>query len=713
MTGTAIADISHIPVSKGLSTTLARASEGARASGALEVSLEHVLAALCDDADAADVLVACAIDTGRLKGDVIRFIIQQTGGAGQPTMGPVTVSPALVRILEAAAAAARGGRRRDINGAIVLAAIVGDARSIAAQILQDHGLTFDEAIKALQAAQQPPPRAPAPEFPPPAEDVLARARERVQSRAAPSLRDMMARPQLAERPAPAPAVQDIVPSQAAAPPLPLAPADAGEAGGSEAGPSEPVPPEQPVTAELPPAPELQVPGPEPLEPGPVSEVQAESVLPGTVAEAAKPALDPAPAPQPSPPEVPPAAEVAHQPPAARELANPAPQPPAAVGPQPPPSAPSGQPVTPFPPAGAGSEPRWGPAGDLQQHPAAAAPPPPPVQHPGGPGFGGPGRASAQVAAPAAAHPPVPVPAAPFPAPIAQPAAGMPPLPPAPPSVFGPPATGPAQSLPGFLPPPPAAEPPPPFSPFPPSNQPQASFPRSGPPPIPTSPPSPAPGAAQANPYGVPPSVSAARMSPPPAPVARSAAVPPPRRDAAAQAELGQLAENIPRTMRAGVTERVEIRLARAHVHDLTGGMDGGGLAWRHDVTVTKAMSVRLRAPEGGFFIETASPETQWIDNQLIDAAEDYASWRFLITPQQRGWSELQIIVSARTVGSDGLAAETAFPDQTVDVKVRTNYGRAALKGLGWAVAAVAGGAVAKFGEGAFDAGSTLVAKLLG
>ncbi len=236
-----------------------------------------------------------------------------------------------------------------------------------------------------------------------------------------------------------------------------------------------------------------------------------------------------------------------------------------------------------------------------------------------------------------------------------------------------------------------------------------------PPPIPPAlPGAPSP---KSNPYGVPASVGAPQMAPPvpapAAPVARSAATPPPRRDAAAQAELGQLAENIPRTMRAGVTERVEIRLARAHVHDLTGGMEGGGLAWRHDVTVTKAMSVRLRAPEGGFFIETASPETQWIDNQFLDAGDDYASWRFLITPQQRGWSELQIVVSARTVGSDGLAAETAFPDQHIDVKVRTNYGRAALKGLGWAAAAIAGGAIAKFGEGAFDAGSTLVAKLLG
>ncbi len=272
MTGTAIADLSHIPVSPGLSATLARSSEGARASGAPEVSLEHVLAALCDDADAADVLTACAIDPARLKGDVIRFLVQQTGGAAQPVIGPVTVSPALVRILEAAAAAARGGRRRDINGAIILAAIVGDGRSFAAQMLQEHGLTFDEAIKALQSAQTQPPRAPAPELPPPAEDVLARARERVQSRAAPSLREMMARPQLAERPPPPQGFQDIVPSPAAAQNWPQAPVET--APDLATASPEPLPAEQPAgpDAAIAPEPEPVTALPPEAEPPPEAEL---------------------------------------------------------------------------------------------------------------------------------------------------------------------------------------------------------------------------------------------------------------------------------------------------------------------------------------------------------------------------------------------------------------------------------------------------------
>ena len=144
-------------------------------------------------------------------------------------------------------------------------------------------------------------------------------------------------------------------------------------------------------------------------------------------------------------------------------------------------------------------------------------------------------------------------------------------------------------------------------------------------------------------------------------------------------EAGKIAENIPRTMRVGKTARVEIRIAKASVEAFTEGLEGGGPVWQHKVTVTKAMAVRLRAPEGGFFIETVSPETQWIENNIGFPSDDFASWRFLVTPQSRGWSRLQIIVSARTIGADGVAAETALPDQIVEVKVRRNIKRALVR----------------------------------
>jgi hypothetical protein len=123
--------------------------------------------------------------------------------------------------------------------------------------------------------------------------------------------------------------------------------------------------------------------------------------------------------------------------------------------------------------------------------------------------------------------------------------------------------------------------------------------------------------------------------------------------------------------------------------------------------VTKAMSVRLRSPDGGFFIEGSSPETQWIENVLGLPAEDYARWRWTITPREKGRKRLQLIVSARTVGSDGLAAETAMPDQVIDIRVRTNYARSLKRWLGWTLAAIAGGILARFGETAVEAAKGL------
>ncbi len=168
-------------------------------------------------------------------------------------------------------------------------------------------------------------------------------------------------------------------------------------------------------------------------------------------------------------------------------------------------------------------------------------------------------------------------------------------------------------------------------------------------------------------------------------------------------EIGQLVENIPRSMRVGVPALIEVRVARADVQALAEGLQGGGAAYQHEVTVTKAMSVRLRAPDGGFFVETASPETQWIEKAMLISGDDFASWRWHVTPRDKGRRRLQLIISARTVSADGLAAETALPDQVITVRVRANYIKSAVRWIGWGTAAVVGGLLAKFGEGAFTA----------
>jgi len=165
-------------------------------------------------------------------------------------------------------------------------------------------------------------------------------------------------------------------------------------------------------------------------------------------------------------------------------------------------------------------------------------------------------------------------------------------------------------------------------------------------------------------------------------------------------------------MRVAVPVLAEVRIARGEVKALAEGLQGGGAAYRHEVTVTQAMSVRLRAPDGGFFIETASPETQWIEEALLLSSDEFASWRWNVTPREKGKKRLQLVISARTVGADGLAAETALPDQVITVRVRTNYAKSMSRWAGWAVAALVGGLLARFGEGAYDAGLQAFAKIM-
>lgn len=598
-------------MSQHLAATLARASDAAGGWGASEVSLEHVLLALCDDPDAEAVLTASRVDVPRLKSETVGYLNSQPRQNAGGTLG---VAPALSRILEAAAAAARGGRRRDINGAIVLAAIVGDGKSVAAQILQVQGLTFDEAIRALQAALAPPPREALPDIRP-TDDVLARARERVQSRAAPSLRELM---------------NDM--------PRPVTP-------------PPPPPPSPSVAVEQTPEKDASPSAPEAAETGAGETVQSEFA--SVEAEKQEPFI-----------------EAREQPVFEhREIQPPPPAPfPSAYIPlpsSPPPNAPSTQ---------------GGPSqGYVYPDPRVAAPPPAPSFDLGRP-------------VPIATPPPIP-----------------PMLPQSAPGFGAPPSDdfGRSRGAPNYGSSANAVRPPPPPGAH--AAQRPGGFPPMSPPMSPYG---------QNGPYGQTGGATALPQSAPqpgpmamPSPVAGGAAHPN-QRAAKSKTESGQLAENIPRAMRVGITERIEVRIGKAAAKAITEGLEGSGVAWRHEVTITQAMSVRLRAPDGGFFIETVSPETQWIENNLGLGNDDFASWRFQVTPQSRGWAQLQIVVSARTIGNDGMAAETALPDQIVDVKVRTNYKQTLARWTGWTIAAIAGGMLAKFGEGGFDIVNTIIDKLI-
>lgn len=182
-------ELKSIPMSSNLGDSLERAHRFAREQAHRHVLLEHLLLSLTEDPEASLILQSANVDLHRLSTDVSAYLgslLDDMRGDGSTEPRP---DAELLRVLQAAASAAQQSKRRQIDGAIVLAAIVGDGKSPAAGLLKTHGMTFEEAIRALQRA-----------------NTKARLKP-------------LAKPAAASAPAPAPA-----PDVAIAPPAPAEPA---------------------------------------------------------------------------------------------------------------------------------------------------------------------------------------------------------------------------------------------------------------------------------------------------------------------------------------------------------------------------------------------------------------------------------------------------------------------------------------------------------
>jgi hypothetical protein len=139
-------------MSPNLKQSFGRAQEFAREQNHRALLLEHLLLALTEDPEAAGVLRACNVDTMRLSTDISGYLGRLPEDSRAAPGTEPSFDAELMRVIEAAKQAAQQSPRKVIDGAIVLAAIVGDAKSPAAGLLKTHGMTFDEAIKTLQKA---------------------------------------------------------------------------------------------------------------------------------------------------------------------------------------------------------------------------------------------------------------------------------------------------------------------------------------------------------------------------------------------------------------------------------------------------------------------------------------------------------------------------------------------------------------------------------
>jgi hypothetical protein len=177
-------------------------------------------------------------------------------------------------------------------------------------------------------------------------------------------------------------------------------------------------------------------------------------------------------------------------------------------------------------------------------------------------------------------------------------------------------------------------------------------------------------------------------------------------------DRGPLVESVPRRMQVGVSSKAEVRIARDRIEALVVALNGQSMPHRPDQIAARALSVRLKAPNGGFLIESISPETQWVEGAAGFAREEFAVWRWTVTPQRRGRGRLLLMVSARTVGQDGLAAEAAPPDRVIDVRVTPNRSRGLGRMMFWLMVLGIGAVLGKLSDRFWDIAAALLHKAL-
>ena len=136
-------------LSRNLEQTLHRALSLASERRHEYATLEHLLLALVDDADAATVLRACGVDTERLRADLTEFLdkdlaglVTERGGDPKPTAG-------FQRVVQRAAIHVQSSGRDEVTGANVLVALFSERESHAVYFLQLQDMTRLDAVNFI------------------------------------------------------------------------------------------------------------------------------------------------------------------------------------------------------------------------------------------------------------------------------------------------------------------------------------------------------------------------------------------------------------------------------------------------------------------------------------------------------------------------------------------------------------------------------------
>jgi hypothetical protein len=138
-----------VDFSASLAATLHRSVGSAEARKHSYTTLEHLLLALTDDADAAAVLGACNVDLARLKTDLARYVDDELL---LPTMNedlPTAPTAGFHRVVQRAVIHVQSSGRKVVTGANILVAIFSEPESRACALLTTQGITRIDAVNFI------------------------------------------------------------------------------------------------------------------------------------------------------------------------------------------------------------------------------------------------------------------------------------------------------------------------------------------------------------------------------------------------------------------------------------------------------------------------------------------------------------------------------------------------------------------------------------
>jgi ATP-dependent Clp protease ATP-binding subunit ClpA len=136
-------------LSRNLEQTLHKALGLANERRHEYATLEHLLLALADDADATTVLKACGVDVEKLRRDLTEFLDKDLAGLVTERAGDPKPTAGFQRVVQRAAIHVQSSGRDEVTGANVLVALFSERESHAVYFLQLQDMTRLDAVNFI------------------------------------------------------------------------------------------------------------------------------------------------------------------------------------------------------------------------------------------------------------------------------------------------------------------------------------------------------------------------------------------------------------------------------------------------------------------------------------------------------------------------------------------------------------------------------------